>query len=180
MQNVEFSQIVSDDKELFGELSEFIKITSAQLLDKVKFYADESYPINKLYSIESKIEALLNKKVWLKSGAYLVIEKTEAMYVIDVNSGKNISKKANEEYIYSINVEAAREIMYQLRLRNLTGMILVDFINMDSDEDKQCLLDELSKYAKRDKIKTMVVDMTALDLVEITRQKNKRSLEEQM
>jgi ribonuclease G len=180
MQNVEFSQIVSDDKELFGELSEFIKLTSSQLSDKVKFYADESYPINKLYSIESKIEALLNKKVWLKSGAYLVIEKTEAMYVIDVNSGKNISKKANEEYIYSINVEAAREIMYQLRLRNLTGMILVDFINMDSDEDKQCLLDELSKYKKRDKIKTMVVDMTALDLVEITRQKNKRSLEEQM
>jgi ribonuclease G len=70
--------------------------------------------------------------------------------------------------------------MYQLRLRNLTGMILVDFINMDSDEDKQRLLDELSKYAKRDMIKTMVVDMTALDLVEITRQKNKRSLEEQM
>jgi ribonuclease G len=143
-------------------------------------YTDESYQLNKLYSIESKLEALLNKKVWLKSGAYLVIEKTEAMYVIDVNSGKNISKKANAEYIYSINAEAAKEIMYQLRLRNLTGMILVDFINMDNQEDKERLLEELRQYAKHDMIKTMVVDMTALDLVEITRQKNKKSLAEQI
>jgi ribonuclease G len=180
MQNIDYSQIITDDIGLYNELLEFIRLTSPQMSDRIKMYTDESYQLNKLYSIESKLEALLNKKVWLKSGAYLVIEKTEAMYVIDVNSGKNISKKANAEYIYSINAEAAKEIMYQLRLRNLTGMILVDFINMDNQEDKERLLEELRQYAKRDMIKTMVVDMTALDLVEITRQKNKKSLAEQI
>jgi ribonuclease G len=180
MQNIDYSQIITDDIGLYNELLEFIRLTSPQMSDRIKMYTDESYQLNKLYSIESKLEALLNKKVWLKSGAYLVIEKTEAMYVIDVNSGKNISKKANAEYIYSINAEAAKEIMYQLRLRNLTGMILVDFINMDNQEDKEHLLEELRQYAKRDMIKTMVVDMTALDLVEITRQKNKKSLAEQI
>jgi ribonuclease G len=146
------------------------------MADKLKLYEDKSYGLNKLYSIETKLEGLLGKKVWLKSGAYLVIEKTEAMYVIDVNSGKNISKKANAEYIYSVNAEAAREIMYQIRLRNLTGMIVVDFINMENNEDKERLMEKLSEYARRDMVKTMVIDMTALDLVEITRQKNKKSL----
>jgi ribonuclease G len=174
MQGIEYSQIITDDDTLYNELEEFVGT------DKLRKYTDENYSLSKLYSIETKLAMLLDKKVWLKSGAYLVIEKTEAMYVIDVNSGKNISKKLNEKYIYSINLEAAREIMYQIRLRNLTGMILVDFINMDSSEDKEKLMEELSEYAKRDRIKTMVIDMTALDLVEITRMKNKKSLVEQM
>jgi ribonuclease G len=174
MQGIEYSQIITDDDTLYNELEEFVGT------DKLRKYTDENYSLSKLYSIETKLSMLLDKKVWLKSGAYLVIEKTEAMYVIDVNSGKNISKKLNEKYIYSINLEAAREIMYQIRLRNLTGMILVDFINMDSSEDKEKLMEELSEYAKRDRIKTMVIDMTALDLVEITRMKNKKSLVEQM
>jgi ribonuclease G len=174
MQGIEYSQIITDDDTLYNELEEFVGT------DKLRKYTDENYSLSKLYSIETKLSMLLDKKVWLKSGAYLVIEKTEAMYVIDVNSGKNISKKLNEKYIYSINLEAAREIMYQIRLRNLTGMILVDFINMDSSDDKEKLMEELSEYAKRDRIKTMVIDMTALDLVEITRMKNKKSLVEQM
>jgi ribonuclease G len=174
MQGIEYSQIITDDDTLYNELKEFVGT------DKLRKYTDENYSLSKLYSIETKLSMLLDKKVWLKSGAYLVIEKTEAMYVIDVNSGKNISKKLNEKYIYSINLEAAREIMYQIRLRNLTGMILVDFINMDSSDDKEKLMEELSEYAKRDRIKTMVIDMTALDLVEITRMKNKKSLVEQM
>jgi ribonuclease G len=176
MQNIDYSQIITDDIGLYDELSGFIRLTSPQMADRLKLYNDESYSINKLYSIEAKLETLLGKKVWLKSGAYLVIEKTEAMYVIDVNSGKNISKKANAEYIYSVNAEAAREIMYQIRLRNLTGMIVVDFINMENNEDKERLMEKLSEYARRDMVKTMVIDMTALDLVEITRQKNKKSL----
>jgi ribonuclease G len=180
MNGIEYSQIITDDDLLYNELSEFIMLTSPASIDKLKKYTDENYSLSKLYSIETKVEELLNKKVWLKSGAYLIIEKTEAMYVIDVNSGKNMSKKANEEYIYSINVEAAKEVMRQIRLRNLTGMILVDFINMNSNEDKERLMDELAKYARRDSVKTIVVDMTALDLVEVTRQKNKSSLEEQL
>jgi ribonuclease G len=159
-------------------MSEYIEQKNSKLTPKLKFYEDKGYSLNKLYSIETKLELLLGKRVWLKSGAYLVIEKTEAMYVIDVNSGKNISKKANADYIYSINLEAAEEIMYQIRLRNLTGMILVDFINMDSDNDKEQLLEELSFLAGQDRIRTDIIDMTALDLVEITRLKNRKSLSE--
>jgi ribonuclease G len=180
MKWMDYSQIVSDDSVLYGELSEFVKMSLPEMADRLKLYEDKSYGLNKLYSIETKLEGLLGKKVWLKSGAYLVIEKTEAMYVIDVNSGKNISKKTNADYIFSINMEAAEEIMYQIRLRNLTGMILIDFINMESEEDKLQLLDELSYLASLDKIKTKVIDMTALDLVEITRMKNKKSLYEQL
>jgi ribonuclease G len=180
MQGFGYSQIISDDNMLFGELSEFVGQTLPNMTDKLRMYTDDSYSLNKLYSIETKLEGLLAKRVWLRSGAYLVIEKTEAMYVIDVNSGKNITKKENSEYIYSINIEAAEEIMYQIRLRNLTGMIIVDFINMENEDDKAQLLDELSYWAKQDRIKTKVIDMTALDLVEITRMKNKKSLNEQV
>ena len=115
---------------------------------------DNSYPLQKLYRVETQISELLSRKVWLKSGAYLVIDKTEAMYVIDVNSGKNITKKEMNAYTYEINIEAANEIMRQIRLRNLTGMILVDFINMDEDEKTSALLQELRTLAKEDHIRS--------------------------
>lgn len=178
--NLCYSQIITDDENLYNELYSFLKYSSPELSDKLTLYSDTSYPLSKLHSIDTKIGELLSSKVWLRSGAYLVIEKTEAMYVIDVNSGKNIAKKANSEYILAINIEAAKEIMYQLRLRNLTGIIMVDFINMDNDADKEKLLYELRQDAKYDPIKTVIVDMTALDLVEITRQKNMKSLAEQL
>lgn len=175
-----YSQIVTDDENLYSELSSFLKLSSPEMLDLLTYYTDTSYPLTKLHSIETRLDELLGSKVWLKSGAYLVIEKTEAMYVIDVNSGKNISKKASAKYILTINLEAAHEIMYQLRLRNLTGIILVDFINMENTDDKEKLMCELKQAAKSDPIQTVVVDMTALDLVEITRQKNHKSLAEQL
>ena len=180
IRNITFSQIITDDNELYDELSAFLKFASPDMLEKLKLYTDNSYPLNKLYCIETKLKELLSTKVWLKSGAYLVIEKTEAMYVIDVNSGKNISKKSNADYILAINLEAAREIMYQLRLRNLTGMIIVDFINMEHAADKEKLLAQLRHDARQDMVKTTIVDMTALELVEITRQKNQKSLAEQL
>lgn len=180
VRNISYSRIVTDDADLHDALSAFLRTASPEMLDKLVLYTDSSYPLNKLYSIETKLKELLSPKVWLKSGAYLVIEKTEAMYVIDVNSGKSISKKSNAEYILAVNTEAAKEIMYQLRLRNLTGIILVDFINMENPDDKEELLQELRHLAKLDMIQTTVVDMTALHLVEITRQKNLKSLAEQL
>lgn len=99
--------------------------------------------------------------------------------MIDVNSGKNISKKSNAEYIYQINLEAAAEIIRQIRLRNLTGMILVDFINMDDAQKEDALLQELRSLAKEDRIQTNIIDITALGLVEITRKKTTKSLAEQ-
>lgn len=179
IKNITYSQILTDDEQLYEELSSFLKFSSPDMLERLKLYTDNGYPLNKLYSIETKLKELLGTKVWLKSGAYLVIEKTEAMYVIDVNSGKNISKKSNADYILAINLEAAKEIMYQIRIRNLTGMILIDFINMENAADKEKLLSELRRDAKQDIVKTTIVDMTALELVEITRQKNLKSLSEQ-
>ena len=167
-----YQQIVTDNQTLYEETSAFMSALS--------LYRDENYPLQKLYRVETQLEELLAKKVWLKSGAYLVIEKTEAMYVIDVNSGKNIAKKDPAEYIYKINMEAADELMRQIRLRNLTGMILVDFINMEDAEKDAALLQELRVLAKKDRILTNVVDITALGLVEITRKKTTKSLYEQL
>ena len=138
--------------------------------------------LSKLYSIESHLKEALGKKVWLPCGGYLIIEPTEAMVVIDVNSGKaEISSKhkndLKENYILNINIEAAKEVARQLRLRNYSGMIMVDFINMSSDENKQKLLSILDTYLKEDTVKTRLVDMTALGIVEITRKKVNKPLD---
>lgn len=178
--SIKYDRIVTDDETLFHELSEFLTVYAPDMLNRLSIYQDITYPLEKLYSVETKIKELLGKKVWLKSGAYLVIEKTEAMYVIDVNSGKNISKKESSRYIYEINIEAARELMRQISLRNLTGIIMVDFINMESRELKEQLMQELKRLARKDSVPTTVVDMTALDLVEITRKKILKSFAEQL
>ncbi len=176
----EYGKIVTDDEELFLQASEFLAEYAPDMLGLLSMYSDASYPLSKLYSVETKLSELLSKRVWLKSGAYLVIEKTEAMYVVDVNSGKNISRKSNAEYIYDINIEAARELMRQIRLRNLTGIIIVDFISMESAAHKKQLMSELKSLAGLDSVPTSVVDMTALDLVEITRKKNRKPLWDQL
>lgn len=175
-----YQQILTDDPQIYDELKAFAALYMPEQLANISLYQDDSYPLHKLYRVETQLGELLAKKVWLKSGAYLVIEKTEAMYVIDVNSGKNISKKETAEYIYQINLEAADEMMRQIRLRNLTGMILVDFINMEDTEKINALLQELRALAKKDHILTTIVDITALGLVEITRKKTTKSLAEQL
>ena len=173
-------QVITDHRVLYDELKDFAALYMPELSANISLYQDASYPLQKLYRVETHLSELLSRKVWLKSGAYLVIEKTEAMYVIDVNSGKNITKKETAEYIYQINLEAAKEIMRQMRLRNLTGMILIDFINMEEQCRIDALLQELRILAKKDPIQTTVVDITALGLVEITRRKTTKSLAEQL
>ena len=116
--------------------------------------------------------------MWLKSGAYLVIQPTEGLTVIDVNSGKCVSKKADDSAYLKMNLEAAREIARQLRLRNLSGIIIVDFINMDSEESMQKLLKNFRSFLARDPVPTTLVDVTQLQLVEITRKKIRKPLYE--
>lgn len=175
-----YQQILTDHPQIYDEIKDFATLYMPEQLNDIALYQDDAYPLQKLYRVETQLDELLAKKVWLKSGAYLVIEKTEAMYVIDVNSGKNISEKKTAEYVYQINLEAADEIMRQIRLRNLTGMILVDFINMEDREKENVLLQELKILAKKDHILTTIVDITALGLVEITRKKTTKSLAEQL
>lgn len=173
----EYMEILTDDKTLYEQLCAY---ASLHLPDKkLRFYEDESFPLQKLYSLDTKLDTALNARIWLKSGGYLVIEPTEAMTVIDVNSGKYEAKKTNQEAIYKVNCEAAEEIALQLRLRNLSGIIIVDFINMESTEKQEELLEQMRRLVRGDKQKTTVVDMTPLGLVEITRKKGNKTLREQ-
>ncbi len=166
-----YEEIVTDDAEVY-------EILKSALTDKdVRLYQDELLALSKLYSLKTHLKEVLGRKVWLPCGGYLVIEPTEAMIVIDVNSGKTVSKgKKSREYYLKVNLEAAKEVARQLRLRNYSGMIMVDFINMDTEEDNQTLLQTLDGYLKEDKSGTRLVDMTALGIVEITRKKQSRPL----
>ena len=143
----------------------------------IPLYTDE-YSLTLRYSLAGLLEKTLSKKAYLKSGAYLVIEPTEAMTVIDVNSGKSIKGKNAEEQFLKINIEAAKEIARQLRLRNISGIVMIDFINMKEDAHNQELMKQLTEYVRMDPVRTTVVDMTKLGLVELTRQKGKRALHE--
>ena len=129
--------------------------------------------------VEAAQEEALDTRVWLKCGGYLVIEPTEAMTVIDVNSGKNEAKKAGEDTYYQVNLEAAEEVARQLRLRNLSGIIIVDFINMAEKERQKELLETLKNLTAGDPQHPRIVDMTPLGLVEITRKKSHPTLAEQ-
>lgn len=166
-----YEEIVTDDRPLF-EL-----ITSAFEDGKIRLYQDDMLSLDKLYSIETHLNEALGKKVWLKCGGYLVIEPTEAMVVIDVNSGKAEGRrKESGAYYLKVNLEAAGEVARQLRLRNYSGMIMVDFINMKSAEDNHKLLTFLDQCLKEDRVNTRLVDMTPLGIVEITRKKTSKPL----
>ena len=158
-----FERILTDNEAVYDELKDKYPC---------EFYNDE-YPLSKLYSLETKIQEILGRNIWLKSGGNILIEHTEAMTVIDVNSAKNISSKEREANILQINKEAAYQIARQLRLRNISGIIIVDFINMQKEDSKQELIDYIKSQLVLDPVRCDYVDMTSLGLVEIVRRKIK-------
>ena len=160
------------DVEIVTDIPE---VTEA--ISEIPLYTDE-YTLTLRYSLASLLEKTLSKRAYLKSGAYLVIEPTEAMTVIDVNSGKSIKGKNAEEQFLKINIEAAKEIARQLRRRNISGIVMIDFINMKEESHNHELMKNLAEYVRTDPVRTTVVDMTKLGLVELTRQKGKRALHE--
>lgn len=176
----QLEEIVTDDADLYAQVKEFLQQDQPEDEQKLRFYQDDLLSLGQLYRLEKVMEECLSKRVWLKSGGYLIIEPTEALVVIDVNTGKYSEKKTVKETILKINLEAAEEIGRQLRLRNLSGIILVDFIDMEDEEDKDLLLTHLEKVVRNDPIKTNVVDITRLNLVELTRKKTQRPLYEQL
>jgi len=173
-------EIVTDDEVIYEQIKEYLTLNLPELVSHARLYQDSLVSMAKLYQLEKSMEEALSKHVWLKSGGYLVIEPTEAMTVIDVNTGKYTGKKNLHDTIMKINLEAAEEISHQMRLRNLSGIILVDFIDMDTEEDKKLLLKTLSSHCAKDPVKTTVVDITRLNLVEITRKKIRKPFHEQM
>ena len=142
-----------------------------QAVPNLSLYTDDNLPLMKLYRLESVLKSASDRRVWMKSGGYLVIEPTEALTVIDVNTGKYTGKKTPAETILKINLEAAHEVARQLSLRNLSGIIIIDFIDMESKEDQETLMRVLGEELSRDPVKTILVDMTRLGLVEITRKR---------
>lgn len=174
----EYQEIVTDREDIFREIQKIIQKMIPQC-PGLRLYQDNLLPLSKLYSVESKLEMALERRVWLKSGGYLIIEHTEALTVIDVNSGKYEARKGSDETYLKINLEAAEEIALQLRLRNMSGIIVVDFINMKTDAERRSLLNRMRELVKHDRVKTAVVDITSLGLMEITRKKINKPLAEQ-
>lgn len=172
--------ILTDDRDLYDSMKEFLMEYQPEDLKKLSFYEDSLLPLGKLYNLDQALKDALKERVWLKSGAYLIIQPTEALTSIDVNTGKYDGHKNQEATFLKINLEAAREIARQLRLRNISGIIIVDFINMKSPDSKKQLMDGFQGYLSKDPVKAALVDMTALELVEVTRKKVKKSLAEQV
>ena len=169
-------KIKIDSAETCEELSNFAKKFMPDLLPRIEYYTDNR-PIFELYNIEAEINKVLERKVPLKSGGYLVIEQTEAMTTIDVNTGAYVGSYNLEDTIFKTNLEAANAIARQLRLRNLGGIIIVDFIDMLESEHKAQVLDSLEKYLARDSSKSTVSAFSSLGLVEMTRKRTRESLE---
>lgn len=174
------TEIIIEEEELYRETKAFLEEHQPEDLEKLRLYEDRLLPLHKLYSIEKKLEDALKEHVWLKSGAYLVIQPTEALTVIDVNTGKCIGKKRDEKTYLKINLEAAKEAAKQIRLRNLSGIILIDFINLSSKELMHELTEQFCRELQKDPITTVLVDITKLQLVEVTRKKVRKPLKEAM
>ncbi len=174
----ELDEIVTDNIDIYNNISFCLSDTINDNLINLRLYEDD-YSLINLYSLKTRFNEITNRKVWLKSGAYLIIDQTEAMTVIDVNSGKNIKRK-DPDYILNINLEASREIARQLRLRNLSGIILVDYIDLKNEKDKQILINKMRELVKKDHITTSVIDFTKLNLMELTRKKTKASIKQQI
>ncbi len=173
------SGILTDDPAVYRDLQEYMQNAQTEDLQRLRLYEDVQLPLIKLYSLEKALKDALKERVWLASGGYLVIQPTEALTVVDVNTGKFERGKKRENTFRRINQEAALETARQLRLRNISGIIVIDFIDMESDKDKEKLMAILSQELKKDPVKTVLVDMTKLNLVELTRKKTRKSLSEQ-
>ena len=172
-------KIIIDSKRLYRKTQRYLEEISPSLADRLEQYKLKS-PLFESFGIEPEIEKVMRPKVWLKSGAYLIIEKTEAMVVVDVNSGRFVGKKLHEDNSLKINLEAAREVARQLRLRDLSGLIVIDFIDMRKNENRKKIYHELRNELRKDRAKVAVTPITEFGLLEMTRERIRLSLLDSM
>ncbi len=166
----DIGELTINDKENYNTIMDFLDLISPSLKDRVKYF-DPGINIFSYYGIEKMIKQALNSKVWLKSGGYIVIDKTEALTIIDVNTGKYVGVNNLSETIIDVNKEAVKEIAKQIRLRDIGGIIIIDFIDMLNKESEQEILELLTDELSKDRVRTNVLGMTSLGLVELTRKK---------
>lgn len=173
--NDETEKIITNDIAKYEELKKILESIKIEYKDKL--ILEENKDIFDLYRVENQIDKALNKKVWLKSGGYLIIDKTEALTVIDVNTGKFTGNLKLEETVYKTNIEAAIEVCRQLKLRDIGGIVIIDFIDMHKATYKKEIINILNEELKKDKRKTEVLGMTRLGLVELTRRRERDSID---
>ncbi len=164
-----------DSRKLFRSILNYIKITQPQLKPRIEFYKKQM-PVFDSFNIESDIEKSYDRKIWFKRGGYIVIDHTEALTSIDVNSGKFIGRKRHEENSLKVNLEAAKEIARQLRIRDIGGLIVIDFIDLDEEKNRKKVYDELKRELRKDRAKTSVLEISEFGLIEMTRQRIRPSL----
>ncbi len=172
-ENVE--KILCDSETDFARIRDFVKTFDEEASRRVEHF-DDPVPIFDHFGIEVEIERALDRRVWLKSGGYIVIDQAEALTAIDVNSGRFVGKSSLEDTITQINLEAVKEVAYQLRLRNIGGIIIIDFIDMTAAENREKVLAALSEALRQDKAKSTIVRMSEIGLVEMTRKRVRESL----
>lgn len=168
-------RVVVDSRKMFRELVDYLKDVNSGLHQRVEYYRSRK-PIFDAFNVESEIQRSIEKKVWMDNGGYLFIEQTEALTVVDVNSGRYFGRKDHERNSLKINLEASREVARQLRLRDIGGLIVVDFIDMEQATNRKRLLNELNKEFARDRAVSKIEPMSRFGLVEMTRQRVRPSL----
>ncbi|MBV9411914.1 MAG: Rne/Rng family ribonuclease, partial [Acidimicrobiia bacterium] len=178
--NREYRGVVIDDRALYEEVHDYVSSLIPELEDRVEYFdpAEESLPVFERYHVHEQLHKALDRKVWLPSGGSLIIERTEALTVIDVNTGKNVGSSSLEETVFRNNLEAAEEVARQLRLRDVGGIIVIDFIDMEVKKNRDEVLRSFKAALARDKTRTQVFEISELGLVEMTRKRVSEGLVE--
>jgi ribonuclease G len=171
----EAEQLIIDDKQVYNSVLEFLETFMPNLKDSVELYSGEE-PIFEAFNLEGDIQRALKRKVWLKSGGYIVIEQAEALTAIDVNTGRYVGKHNLEETILKTNLEAVKEIAYQIRLRDIGGIIIIDFIDMQKKANQEKVYNALLETLKKDRSKTHVLPFSEIGLIQMTRKRIRQSL----
>ena len=169
----EYRGVIIDDRALYEQVRAYVAQVSPELTERVEYYDPkaETLPVFERYFVHEQLHKALDRKVWLPSGGSLIIERTEALTVIDVNTGKNVGTTNLEETVFKNNLEAADEVARQLRIRDIGGIIVIDFIDMESKEHRTAVANQLKAALSRDKTRTQVFDISELGLVEMTRKR---------
>ncbi|MDH3995827.1 MAG: Rne/Rng family ribonuclease, partial [Desulfobulbaceae bacterium] len=175
----DIQRVIVDDKTIFERVCNFVETFVPQLRNRISLYENE-VPLMDAYGVEVEISRALEKKVWLRSGGYIIIETTEALTVVDVNTGRYVGRKDLEETIFKTNMEAAKEIAYQLRLRNIGGIIIIDFIDMEQESHREDVFNVLQEAVKNDKSRSNILKVSEFGLVQMTRKRDRENLSQMM
>ena len=171
----DFDRVVVDNEKEYKQAIRFVSQLQPTMVDKIELYQKKA-PIFDFYKVQEQIDKALESKVWLKSGGYLVIDQAEALVAIDINTGKYVGKRRLEDTVVKTNLESVKEICRQLRLRDLGGIIVIDFIDMEEKANEQKVMHALIDELKKDRAKTQVLQMSEFGLIQLTRQRVKQSL----